>query len=250
MKQGNLTQVNTDHLTPILTLILTFMLNSISNLHPNPGWGPMEPGHKGIEALSLSARWPEFGEGTLVENQVYTDLRPLHAPIWLLTGRTPTNVGWQSRCAEGVRGILTAFSTDGAAQECDSNASEAILSSAMTVIFQHDHLLLQTESSIKGSPVGSLMARLTEYVFKRHSTLHGLMPRLWSRFVSEIQLCWDEDRELPCTMGSPDTLYCVLHQKLQLINCCIKEKVKRKGNPGIKVNSKPFRRPGPDTGTD
>ena len=39
---------------------------------------------------------------------------------------------------------------------------------------------------MEGSPAGSLMARLTEYVFKRHQELQGSIGDLWERFVERV----------------------------------------------------------------
>lgn len=89
------------------------------------------------------------------------------------------------------------------------------------MIFEYEDLVPAEPMQIKGSPPGSLLARLTEYVFKRHSPLAGLVPQLWQRFVDEVEKYYKSGLELPATVGNPDHMCCLIHQKLQMVNCCI-----------------------------
>ena len=68
----------------------------------------------------------------------------------------------------------------------------------------------------------------------------------WSDFIDEVAQCWDTSTDLPRIAGDrPDLRCCLLHQKLQLLNICIRkrrEKAQKKRHappPGTRrVNSR------------
>ena len=47
-----------------------------------------------IREMRLTASWPFFPEGTLVDNAVYSDLDPANAPCWQLEVEWTPQAGW------------------------------------------------------------------------------------------------------------------------------------------------------------
>lgn len=53
---------------------------------------------------------------------------------------------------------------------------------------------------------------------------------LWSEFVLEVRWHWEHLTPLPLVSvdeGKPDMRWMLLHQKLQMINCCIQRQLQR-----------------------
>jgi len=196
----------------------------------DPGWGAPAP--EDSISLQLSASWPEFPEGTLVENPVYSDFRAMQAPNWnfnILSNRS----NWCGRCTEGLYGIMAA--SEGLPKE-SSSASTAIIAAAIDMIFDCDNLDEGPTSALRvkgGSYRGSLLARYAEYVLKRNVALVGLTAMLWEAFVSEVQRYWEGGLVLPAMCGEPNHSCCLLHQKLQMLNCCIRAGEEQGSTPKI-----------------
>ncbi len=56
------------------------------------------------------------------------------------------------------------------------------------------------------------------------------MAHLFHEFLLEVRYRWETGYLLPgLPMGDPDHSYCLLHQKLQMINCCIGKRRAREG---------------------
>lgn len=54
------------------------------------------------------------------------------------------------------------------------------------------------------------------------------MAHLWQEFVLEMRFRWENNFLIPgLASGSPDLRCCLLHQKLQMLNCCIERKKAR-----------------------
>ena len=79
----------------------------------------------------------------------------------------------------------------------------------------------------KTAPVGSLTERLclcASAVMFSHGGLPGLL-QLWHDVISELRRSWENGETLPDTEGDmPDFQYGLLHQKLQMLQCCIRHK--------------------------
>ncbi|XP_076631744.1 RAB3 GTPase activating protein subunit 1 isoform X1 [Colletes latitarsis] len=84
---------------------------------------------------------------------------------------------------------------------------------------------------VKTCPMDSLIWRLS--IVAAHCT-HSLggesaLAQLWYEFVQEIRFRWERNILIPgVTPGFPDSVRtCILHQKLQMMNCCIEKKKAR-----------------------
>ncbi|CAG0900347.1 unnamed protein product, partial [Cyprideis torosa] len=79
--------------------------------------------------------------------------------------------------------------------------------------------------SVKACPDGSFLARLAPIlasVLQYQSGL-GLVAHIWSEIVAVIRARWETNQWIPYVehVSSPNFGTCLLHQKLQLLNCCI-----------------------------
>uniref|UniRef100_A0A7N6AA81 Rab3 GTPase-activating protein catalytic subunit n=1 Tax=Anabas testudineus TaxID=64144 RepID=A0A7N6AA81_ANATE len=83
---------------------------------------------------------------------------------------------------------------------------------------------------LKSAPIDSLTYRLALCVCLVNYYHGGLraVAHLWQEFVLELRYRW-ENNYLICGLagGPPDLRCCLLHQKLQMINCCIERKKAR-----------------------
>ncbi|CAJ1964079.1 unnamed protein product [Sphenostylis stenocarpa] len=77
---------------------------------------------------------------------------------------------------------------------------------------------------IHGAPPESLVAKLAE-VIGNFKTLQE-MALFWCRVVAELRKHWSEEKHLPGVPPDdiPDLKFCLLYQKIQVINCCISRK--------------------------
>ena len=85
-------------------------------------------------------------------------------------------------------------------------------------------------SGIKSCPIGGLLWRLTAALGHAFNALGGIksFAHLLHEFLLEIRYRWDTGHLIPgLPSGPPDHGYCLLHQKLQMINCCITKKIAR-----------------------
>ncbi|XP_045512075.1 rab3 GTPase-activating protein catalytic subunit isoform X2 [Pieris brassicae] len=89
-------------------------------------------------------------------------------------------------------------------------------------------------SYVKASPVDGLVWRLSVTAASLISA--GGLPylaHLWYEFTQELQYRWEHRiLILGLTDGSPNARTCLLHQKLQLLNCCIKRALEN-SNTGL-----------------
>ncbi|XP_061464911.1 rab3 GTPase-activating protein catalytic subunit isoform X2 [Rhineura floridana] len=68
-----------------------------------------------------------------------------------------------------------------------------------------------------------------------HGGVKGVA-HLWQEFVLEMRYRWENNFFIPgLASGAPDLRCCLLHQKLQMLNCCIERKKAR--DEGKKVNN-------------
>ncbi|RWR73019.1 Rab3 GTPase-activating protein catalytic subunit [Cinnamomum micranthum f. kanehirae] len=80
---------------------------------------------------------------------------------------------------------------------------------------------------IHGAPPESFVVRLSE-IIGRMKTLQK-MASFWCSVVAELRRLWYEGQPVPHVPldETPDLNYCLLHQQLQVINCCIARKRRR-----------------------
>ncbi|XP_026757234.2 rab3 GTPase-activating protein catalytic subunit [Galleria mellonella] len=79
-------------------------------------------------------------------------------------------------------------------------------------------------SYIKTSPEGGLVWRMSVTAARLYDA-GGLLylAHLWYEFTQELQYRWEHRILVPgVAEGNPNARTCLLHQKLQLLNCCIK----------------------------
>ena len=64
------------------------------------------------------------------------------------------------------------------------------------------------------------------------------MAHLLHEFLLEVRYRWESGHLLPgLPKGSPDPAYCLFHQKLQMINCCIERKHARENKNEQEANT-------------
>ncbi|KAL5730012.1 hypothetical protein ACHQM5_002891 [Ranunculus cassubicifolius] len=80
---------------------------------------------------------------------------------------------------------------------------------------------------IHGSPPESIVVKLSE-IIGGLKTLRK-MALFWCKVIAELRRLWYEGQPVPCVPldESPDLNFCLLHQQLQVINCCISRKKRR-----------------------
>ncbi|KAM9305112.1 rab3 GTPase-activating protein catalytic subunit isoform 1-T1 [Gastrophryne carolinensis] len=85
-------------------------------------------------------------------------------------------------------------------------------------------------SQLKSAPVDSLTYKLALclcMVNFYHGGVRGVA-HLWQEFVLEMRYRWENNFLVPgLSSGPPDLKCCLLHQKLQMLNCCIERKKSR-----------------------
>ncbi|XP_033871211.3 rab3 GTPase-activating protein catalytic subunit-like isoform X1 [Acipenser ruthenus] len=85
-------------------------------------------------------------------------------------------------------------------------------------------------NQFKSSPADSLTYKLSLclcMVNFYHGGVKGVV-QLWQEFVLEMRYRWENNYLVPgLASGPPDLRCCLLHQKLQMLNCCIERKKAR-----------------------
>ncbi len=85
-------------------------------------------------------------------------------------------------------------------------------------------------SGVKSCPVDGLVWRLTVTLAHCLHVLGGVRPvaHLLHEFLLEVRHRWETASAIPgLPPGTPDSSYCLFHQKLQMVNCCIERKKAR-----------------------
>ncbi|MCO5604979.1 hypothetical protein L7F22_059154 [Adiantum nelumboides] len=74
---------------------------------------------------------------------------------------------------------------------------------------------------IRGAPPGSFVSHMAEVMGSLRT--HQRMAEFWCKLVLELQHHWDQGLLIPRLPldSEPDLRYCLILQKLQVINCCI-----------------------------
>ena len=82
----------------------------------------------------------------------------------------------------------------------------------------------------KSSPHDGLLSILALYlaVANEKKGVRGFA-EIWKEFVLELRWHWSNLREIPRIVveGGPDMRYCLLHQKIQMLQCCITHEIAR-----------------------
>uniref|UniRef100_A0A6P4E1V2 Rab3 GTPase-activating protein catalytic subunit n=1 Tax=Drosophila rhopaloa TaxID=1041015 RepID=A0A6P4E1V2_DRORH len=90
---------------------------------------------------------------------------------------------------------------------------------------------------IKSAVPNSLVCRLSCLLATCHAHLGSVegMAQVWAAFTRQLRLLWDNSLTVPgVSAGFPDTRTCLLHQKLQMLNVCVKRRVQREANSKLK----------------
>ncbi|XP_024012349.1 rab3 GTPase-activating protein catalytic subunit isoform X2 [Eutrema salsugineum] len=79
---------------------------------------------------------------------------------------------------------------------------------------------------LHAAPPGSFVVKLAEVIGS--FTTPRRMALFWCRVVDELRRFWSEEKQIPCIpVGeNPDLKSCLLHQWLQVINCCLARKAR------------------------
>lgn len=84
--------------------------------------------------------------------------------------------------------------------------------------------------SLKSAPLGSLTWLIAMTICNVYNTYKELadIAFLWKEIIVQLRNRWEDVQLLPrIEPGTPDLGSCLLHQKLQMLNCCIEQKIKR-----------------------
>uniref|UniRef100_A0A3P9L0P4 Rab3 GTPase-activating protein catalytic subunit n=1 Tax=Oryzias latipes TaxID=8090 RepID=A0A3P9L0P4_ORYLA len=127
---------------------------------------------------------------------------------------------------EILNSILLFLFPDAAVEKSDSLKDKAASLNSKTAEKEwsaEESLFLQ----LKSAPPDSLTYRLALCVFLVNYSYGGLagVAHLWQEFVLELRYRWENT----CLVygleaGPPDLRCCLLHQKLQMLNCCIERR--------------------------
>ncbi|XP_046902432.1 rab3 GTPase-activating protein catalytic subunit isoform X1 [Hypomesus transpacificus] len=154
-----------------------------------------------------------------------------------------------------LNSILLYLFPDAAVEKASSEASEskATQSSTDGKGEQEKDSDYNLFNQLKSAPSDSLTYRLALCVCLVNFYHGGLraVAHLWQEFVLEMRYRWENNHLVyGLASGSPDLRCCLLHQKLQMLNCCIERRRARDGGrraPGPGRDRKTPGRLGPDS---
>ncbi|KAL5005916.1 hypothetical protein ScPMuIL_017074 [Solemya velum] len=95
---------------------------------------------------------------------------------------------------------------------------------------RHQTYFKQLSKDLKSSPVNSVVHKLAVSLFTVNYHHGGLraVAHLWQEFVLEMRYRLENNYFISgVENGQPNMGSCLLHQKLQMLNCCIERKIKR-----------------------
>lgn len=89
--------------------------------------------------------------------------------------------------------------------------------------------------SAKATPCGSIVDNLTKCILTTliqfESSKDQLMAvcQIWESFVEKLRTFWESNEDIPGLENTnvPDLSKCLLHQKVEMIQCCIDSRRKR-----------------------
>uniref|UniRef100_H2YME2 Rab3 GTPase-activating protein catalytic subunit n=1 Tax=Ciona savignyi TaxID=51511 RepID=H2YME2_CIOSA len=92
------------------------------------------------------------------------------------------------------------------------------------------HSTYELYHQLKAAPLGSFthhFATCAMVVNLCHGGIHGIA-HLWHIVVTELRMMLDQGKLIPgIGKENPDLRVCLLHQKLQMLNCCVNHKILR-----------------------
>ncbi|CAG0913610.1 unnamed protein product [Notodromas monacha] len=218
-----------------------------------------------ISELSLGAVWPSMVEDTVIESEHYSDFDPLYAPEWRVSVQMAEMTsglmtlylesllqscsdrrayasfgGAFDRLTEPIPSLSSVLETTGDNFKKSAffplgNWNEAILPSDLilkmiSMLFDDSESKTVKLRGCKTAPQDSLLWRLA-LVFSHALASLGGPPgaaQLWHAFIVQLRVCWDNSQLLPGLMlGPPNLAHCLLYQKLQMLNCCIEQRINR-----------------------
>ncbi|XP_068752396.1 rab3 GTPase-activating protein catalytic subunit-like isoform X2 [Montipora capricornis] len=272
----------------------------VTNLGTLPFGACQDP----LRELHLSTTWPCLSEEVIVDNSVYSDLDPCHAPQWSVRAKMSENPqcllgeylgGYMTLChrQESTMQLLNKTVKDDdnnladithALQRLTEAPPVASLSTAVSratsrisamgerssdefpipgnllieilkhlfpdadqdlkdlEIAQQELLFDMMENknkgkecnmpqdkfrSLKSAPEDSLTFFLAVCICIVYHSYGGLraVAHLWQEFVLEMRHRWENDIFIPrLKLQAPNLGSCLVHQKLQMLNCCIERK--------------------------
>ncbi|CAO2636673.1 Rab3 GTPase-activating protein catalytic subunit [Lemmus lemmus] len=134
--------------------------------------------------------------------------------------------GEESPLNNDVLNTILLFLFPDAASEKPSDATTSIDNSTHPSEGEDYNLYNQFKSAPSDSLTYKLALCLCMINFY-HGGLKGVA-HLWQEFVLEMRFRWENNFLIPgLTSGPPDLRCCLLHQKLQMLNCCIERKKAR-----------------------
>lgn len=117
--------------------------------------------------------------------------------------------------------------------------SQSLVSSLLHAIFERTSIeestsLLGTSNTLtervfKSAPFDSLTWRICHVIsfISFHFKSKSIIAIFWKEIINELRSRWENGETLPWIQHSiPDCSCCLLHQKLQMLDCCIRQKVR------------------------
>uniref|UniRef100_A0A8C0UM15 Rab3 GTPase-activating protein catalytic subunit n=1 Tax=Cyanistes caeruleus TaxID=156563 RepID=A0A8C0UM15_CYACU len=198
-----------------------------------------------ISELHLATTWPHLAEGIIVDNDVYSDLDPLQAPQWsvrvrkadnpqCLLGDFLTEFFKLCRRKESTDEILgrSAFDEEGkdvadithALSKLTEPAPVPIPKLSVTNMVHSAKKKIRKHRGVDESPLNNDV--LNTILLVSELSLHMDSENTWTSYTDAFAVAlWRKWEKL--ANGSPDLRCCLLHQKLQMLNCCIERKKAR-----------------------
>lgn len=123
--------------------------------------------------------------------------------------------------------------------------SQSVVSSLLHAIFESQHVdqtgsagdsFLLTDKSFKSAPFDSLTWRICHVIsfISFHYKSKSILAIFWKEIIDELRSRWESGHQLPWIEHSiPDCSCCLLHQKLQMLDCCIRQKIRWEQNSNV-----------------
>uniref|UniRef100_A0A0B7ASM6 Rab3 GTPase-activating protein catalytic subunit n=1 Tax=Arion vulgaris TaxID=1028688 RepID=A0A0B7ASM6_9EUPU len=112
-----------------------------------------------------------------------------------------------------------------------------------------NEIIGELSKQLKSAPVDSLTYKLSLALCNVNHNLGGLLgvAHLWQEFILEMRFRWENKYPI-CGVkkGPPNMGSCLLHQKLQMLNCCIECRIKREsagfgyGPDSVNIHDQPL----------
>lgn len=193
-----------------------------------------------LESVALVAEWPFSISGTFVENSLYSDFSPATAKYWSST------VSWQPvdsiRDAEAttmLRDFVNVCRSTCATYHNNSYDTFRLINSP--TLTSPDHIKKDMDRifslpSVQAEdiavcpvsilcPASSLLHQYISCTVDQMQNVNTVIA-YWEAFVSRVRDFWERAEPIPLLTGNVDMKYCLLHQKLELVEACIQRKRK------------------------